>query len=122
VQEGILQELKSIVLQTLRKCSKNAQIRRAFQVEHPPFLLGEVVLVKTDLLKSLCRLVASIIDTMRVPNEGNDNIMISSLVQHYLGMARSDNLTLLTLRNIGQKIIGLPLSQDFKVSVWLIKK
>src|SRR5208282_2448978 len=83
VDEGLLQNFFGWVVQALRKSLKNRQIRRTFQVEDPPHLLGLVVLLEANSAQGFKHLVAPVVDTMGLSNKGDDYISVGSLVQKH---------------------------------------
>ena len=59
---------------------------------------------------------------MRPANKSNYNIAIRSLVQYHLGMTGGYNLAALLASYLGQQLIDLPLTEDFKMGIGLIQQ
>ena len=67
-------------------------------------------------------LVAPIINPVRLANKGHKDIPIRSFIHDHLGMASDHYLTTLGGHGLTEDLIHLPLSEDLKVGVRLIKK
>jgi hypothetical protein len=78
-------------------------------------------LIKANGAQRFEHLAAAIVDAMRFPDEGHYNVAFGSFVEEHFRVARSNHLAALRFGRFGQKLIDLPLPQDFEVGVWLVK-
>ncbi len=110
------------MFQFFRKGLQNAQIRRAFQIEHPTSLFRLIVIIKANFLQCLSHLAAAVVDAMRFAYKGDDDISVGRFIEDYFGMTCSNDLRVKTRANIGEKIIGLALPENFEVCIGFIEQ
>lgn len=111
------------MVQAEGKTAQNGQIGRSFEVENPPFLLGEVVVGHSDALEGLFDLVpGTSVHAMGLADKGHHDIAIGSFLQDDLGMAGGDDLRVAGSGDFREQIIDVALAKDFQVGVGLVQK
>lgn len=109
VNERIVQYRFSRMTKYTRKAPQYGQIGGAFQVQYDPFDFGLIILVEADFFQRLEYLAATIVNAMRLADEGDNNVLVGGLVQHDLRVAGGDYLGSCPDRCLSQKVVNLPL-------------
>src|ERR1035437_4257665 len=87
-----IQHAGSRMFEGLRKCLKNGEVSRAFQIKRPTFEFRLIILIKTNVCERFDNLLASVVNAMGRADESNHNITIGGFVKNDLRVAGSNYL------------------------------
>ena len=101
---------------------QDAEVGRAFDVEHPAGLFRLIVLIERDVPERLQNLAPAVVDAVRHADEGHHHVAAGGLVEQHLGVAGGDDLTAAFARHLGEQAVDLALAENLQVRVRLVQQ
>ena len=105
VHVGRLKEFHGRMIEAAGEGEQDRQIGRTLQVEHPADLLRLHVVLESDVLERFRNLAATIIEPMRLADEGNQHVASGRFIEHHLGMTGRDDLAARFVRRLAQHLV-----------------
>ena len=105
-----------------RQRAQHRQLGRVPQVERPAGLVGQGIVLESDLAQRLQDLAAAVVHTVGPADEGDHGVPVHGFMQQHLGVAGDHDLAAVGVGHLAQQLVGVTLAQDFEVGVGLVQQ